>query len=1266
MKHKALQEPKPHKAFRDKYLAVVMMVAALLISFVASAQLDSAKYSPINGYGFKYKRMAFDSVLMVPRSTSPHVPWRAGAIRYNAPDSTLQLWTGNQWNSILTGIGNGIDTAYVVEDTMLVIETPDQDYILTIPGRTFRFGLEDNSATANRAFNANGFNFNNDSVGNYNVYSKVKTSGADRGVITNFGFNTNNSINLWSYHSNGVSTRSYGFNAYGALTQMFAAGHVPGNSGYVQADTTQIILESDPNRLYVRHDSVTITNFNNATLDFRLRPLPQTIDTSYKTLVSGPNGQVFLRPGDAGSGGGSSGPPSLPYKNIGYGGVGGVLSTGEAAFQYDSISNKLTTDSIRSIKNIPDTVHVGWFEGDNSADNIWLSGTSITVGVGATTHASSYASIVAHQLRLNEINLGASGNVLQHSPSWPNTNTLKDSYTTVITAKGANDRYLLFAWGENDIAADGTFGVDTTWFKRDYVIVINYALTQGWSLGDIRIVTPFYQTSAPLSTQQKYVDVTKRLADSMGIQYIDVFTGGKMIGKALLADNIHPSDRGHAYHANTILNAMNQPLQIKTGESLVNAGTTVLNKAYFFGKDTATLTPYLTGITADGALSRVESNRFLTLDGNDTAQNMGNATVSGNVTANQVVRARGYTSFTTGDGFEMRYVNPHGYLIPIDYSDITTGNIFMPSSKLIIGNTTPTAPFSQLYVDGGARASGLYSTGTNIFYDYNANATTLNLLVNGDSVGHIETFGVAGYKPLTLNPLGSKPVIVNSFSDNGSGAKLQINGRITAIVDSTAGATGGFIYQDAATGLFKKTAGSGSGGITTLNTLTGSTQTFATGTAGTDFAITSSGTTHTFDIPSASASARGLVTTGTQTFAGAKTFSSDLTINSLVYGRGGGNDISNIASGQNALFSNTSGTVLAAYGGNALYGNTTGYGSVGIGYQALTANSTGNVNTGVGFQVGISVTGSGNTLFGSQVGGSWLTSQSNIAAIHNGPTGAWLWGDMSTGQVQINAATTPSLTASAALEVKSTTRGFLTPVMSAAQRLAISSPATGLEVFDTDSLRKMMYNGSAWKAVAWTSELPGSVVNSLNSQTGAVTITAGTAITTSTLSGDITVAFDRKNSEVPHTIATYLTDVNNSGTSETDLYTTTVGANKLINNGHSIHFVGTVFESDITATTQIRVYFAGTEVANTGGITISATGFLRISGEIIRKTSTTASASFSVSGNGLTTTYVNNLDLTGLDFTTTNIFKVTGTAGGASGGSNDITAKPGKLTFQSN
>jgi len=73
---------------------------------------------------------------------------------------------------------------------------------------------------------------------------------------------------------------------------------------------------------------------------------------------------------------------------------------------------------------------------------------------------------------------------------------------------------------------------------------------------------------------------------------------------------------------------------------------------------------------------------------------------------------------------------------------------------------------------------------------------------------------------------------------------------------------------------------SGGGGITSLNGLTAATQTFATGTSGTNFNISSSGTVHTFNIPDASASARGLVNTTTQAFSGSKSFNNNFYISS--------------------------------------------------------------------------------------------------------------------------------------------------------------------------------------------------------------------------------------------------------------------------------------------------------------------------------------------------------------------------------------------------
>lgn len=172
-----------------------------------------------------------------------------------------------------------------------------------------------------------------------------------------------------------------------------------------------------------------------------------------------------------------------------------------------------------------------------------------------------------------------------------------------------------------------------------------------------------------------------------------------------------------------------------------------------------------------------------------------------------------------------------------------------------------------------------------------ADYTTFNSKQSGPLTGDVTTSGAAA---TIANDAVSNAKLANMATATFKGRTTAGTGdpedltatQATALLDNVVGDSGsggtkGLVPAaaagDAAAGKFLKANGIwtaiASSGITTLNTLTGATQTFATGTAGTDFAVSSSGTTHTFNLPDASAANRGAVTIFAQTFGGEKTFS---------------------------------------------------------------------------------------------------------------------------------------------------------------------------------------------------------------------------------------------------------------------------------------------------------------------------------------------------------------------------------------------------------
>lgn len=82
---------------------------------------------------------------------------------------------------------------------------------------------------------------------------------------------------------------------------------------------------------------------------------------------------------------------------------------------------------------------------------------------------------------------------------------------------------------------------------------------------------------------------------------------------------------------------------------------------------------------------------------------------------------------------------------------------------------------------------------------------------------------------------------------------------------------------------------------------------------------------------------------------------------------------------------------------------------------------------------------------------------------------------------------------SSILTISSTTKGFRPPVMTATQRVAISSPTTGLIVFDSDTLSLFVYTGSAWMNLHGTGSGVTNLDTSRNSTSATITSSTGTS-----------------------------------------------------------------------------------------------------------------------------------------------------------------------------
>ncbi len=548
---------------------------------------------------------------------------------------------------------------------------------------------------------------------------------------------------------------------------------------------------------------------------------------------------------------------------------------------------------------------------------------------------------------------------------------------------------------------------------------------------------------------------------------------------------------------------------------------------YFTGSTTQTVKLPVTSTLVLGQQYNITNNS----SGVVTVQSSGSNTIQAMAQNTKLIVTCISTSGTGIASWDAHYTTETGE------GTVTSVAMTVPSILSISGSPITTSGTLALSYSGTALPVANGGTGaptlTGVLTGNGSSAVTANAITQHDVL-----VGGASNAITSISPSTSGFVLTsNGTSADPTFQAVSASGAITTIAGNTGSATpssGTLTINGGSTGLTT------SGTSSTLS-LTG---TLALANGGTNASLTASNGGIFYSTANAGAVLSGTATSSQVLLSGSSaaptwsttTYPSTVTANNILYGSSS-NVIGSISSVNSAgLLTNGSGVpAWVAYTGTgspvlsaspsmtgtiAMTSNpaiTLNAGSQSGNYTSITMNQT-NANNGSGEGFTMTVGTSGTNLQGANVWTRWsntisswnvdifpgstVTTSTTAFRIITPTIGTavfqtWIIGSLSVSSTAGGSA----VNASAIIDISgTTTKGLGLPVLTTTQKNAITSPLTGLTVYDTTLDDLAFYDGAAWVSPAITfngdsASAAGSIITISGGSTGLTTSGSGSTIT---------------------------------------------------------------------------------------------------------------------------------------------------------------------------